>query len=311
MDGQRFDRLTRMIASRRGVVRGLAAVVIGGAALGVADADARISTCRRGRQTCQRHNQCCSEECLRGVGVPLKDRNRCACEDGLTQCGSRCVDLATDDRNCSACGATCAAGSTCCGGVCVDLRHDANHCGACSDPCAASSSCCNGVCRNLGADEGNCGTCGHNCGPNDVCVSGACFCLASCESNCGHDDGCGNLCPSYLAEGVCVDAQSYCDVGEWGGESGSAAQCLVTTEGKAVVQCRHRGQDHDWDYGSTCDTSSDCEAWCAEKDNVYACYCVEAAYYTHDAVDEYSSTGNRCSVWFGTEWEGGYCGVED
>jgi hypothetical protein len=146
MDGQRFDRLTRMIASRRGVVRGLAAVVIGGSALGVADADARISTCRRGRQTCQRDNQCCSGQCRRGIEVQLKDRNRCACEDGWHFCGHACIDPLNDEHNCGVCGARCPAGSTCCGGECVDLRDNERHCGACGNDCASNIECVAGVC---------------------------------------------------------------------------------------------------------------------------------------------------------------------
>lgn len=63
-------------------------------------------------------------------------------------CTGKCADLATDPKNCGACGVTapvgqqciggtpaCPAGKTNCSGVCVDLSSDVEHCGACTTSC--------------------------------------------------------------------------------------------------------------------------------------------------------------------------------
>jgi hypothetical protein len=141
MDGQRFDRLARLVATRRSAVRGVLAVAIGGSALVAADADARVATCRRGRQTCQRDNQCCSGNCATGPAIQLRDRNRCNCEEGLSRCGNACVDTSSDERNCGGCGVRCAAAEVCSDGECV-----------CVPRCSADS---------CGKDDG----CGGTCGP--------------------------------------------------------------------------------------------------------------------------------------------------
>ena len=41
------------------------------------------------------------------------------CASGYAQCGTECVDLSTDPRNCGACGHACAVGVACSGGVCA------------------------------------------------------------------------------------------------------------------------------------------------------------------------------------------------
>ena len=41
-----------------------------------------------------------------------------ACDGGLTLCNASCVDLASDDRNCGACGAKCKAKENCVNSAC-------------------------------------------------------------------------------------------------------------------------------------------------------------------------------------------------
>ncbi len=43
-----------------------------------------------------------------------------SCRAPEVECGTRCVDLQEDNRNCGACGASCGPGATrCCRGVCA------------------------------------------------------------------------------------------------------------------------------------------------------------------------------------------------
>ena len=93
MDGERFDRMVRLLADgalpRRRVLRGL----LGGAVvglLGVRDAAAR---CKRAGELCTGNIECCSSDCRRANGQRIGNRcprgYRCSCEgDGGwgTQC---------------------------------------------------------------------------------------------------------------------------------------------------------------------------------------------------------------------------------
>jgi hypothetical protein len=121
MDHGRFGTLTTTLAnatSRRAALRGVIAILAGGATATVADGASAATTCRRGRQTCSRNSQCCSGTCRTGREVSARDRNRCTCEGGLTLCGNACVETDTDVRNCGGCGKTCNAGDYCEGGHC-------------------------------------------------------------------------------------------------------------------------------------------------------------------------------------------------
>jgi hypothetical protein len=95
-----------------------------------------------------------------------------SCALGYSRCGSACVDVTTDSRNCGACGAACSSPSggtvrcvaaqcviACnaalseCGGECVDTTHDSNHCGDCDTQCkGAKGECKNGECAGMGKD---------------------------------------------------------------------------------------------------------------------------------------------------------------
>jgi hypothetical protein len=102
MDGNRFDSLTRAVATRQS--RRAVVVALGGAALSGAiaffsrggDAAAR---CRAGGEICAKNADCCSSTCL---PTDRTGRRVCACEQGTTTCGSTC----------------CSAGVLCVNGVC-------------------------------------------------------------------------------------------------------------------------------------------------------------------------------------------------
>jgi hypothetical protein len=123
MDRIRFDSLARTLARRLDRRATLAAAL--GLAAGASLAGAGVAsaaTCRDGGHTCRRDDQCCSGACQVGRDVPIQRRNRCACAEGQTTCGARCVDTASDPRNCGACGNRCSHGVACIDGACIDGR---------------------------------------------------------------------------------------------------------------------------------------------------------------------------------------------
>jgi hypothetical protein len=147
MDGNRFDQLSRLLGmrlGRRAAVRGIAAVLAGGALASgpgrAAGASAPSRQCRFIDHSCLRGAQCCSGYCETRRTVARSRRNRCACPDGESRCAAGCRVLATDPANCGACGVACDA--------------------SIADGCAA------GACV--------CGS-GPACGSGEACVSGACL----------------------------------------------------------------------------------------------------------------------------------------
>ena len=142
-----------------------------------------------------------------------------ACTAAEVSCSGSCINVATDPRNCGACGAACAAGQSCSAGAC-----------ACPSPAIA----CGGLCVTPSTDALNCGGCGKPCGTGELCEAGACVCQAGrelCSARCvdyqsdvGNCGGCGKPC----AQGqVCSGGQcaAYC-AGADGGTDGGAVNCV-------------------------------------------------------------------------------------
>ena len=74
-------------------------------------------------------------------------------------CGTSCLDLQNDAKNCGACGQTCGTRQVCAAGACG---------------CAAGTTTCGASCADTTSDPRNCGACGRACGGSQVCAMGAC-----------------------------------------------------------------------------------------------------------------------------------------
>ncbi len=182
MDGQRFDEITKAVASgtsRRLLLRGLVAGVAGllTAGRGRAQVEA-VQRCKGAGGTCGSDRDCCQNNparCANGKCCP-KPRY---CEATGTCCppGQRCCNGECTSGPCrKAQGETCAAGRECTSGFCVD--------GVCCDTaCAGECEAC--------TLEGSLGTCtplnGAECS-GGVCVNGTC-CLGPQYLDCAADAG--------------------------------------------------------------------------------------------------------------------------
>jgi hypothetical protein len=195
---------------------------------------------------CPPGTTCADGECIR-TDCPADSRGfHCAFDAGNSVingncCGSTCVDLSSDLRNCGACGIACATGASCsvrcqpycvnssecpagwiCDGeACRDPGCDGHPQGA---PCIFGVSpydgpagyCCGGTCVDDWQDPNNCGACGN------ACSSGICY-QANCldtrpSSNCSVSCGPGTLCvagqcrdgscsPDFNASGLACAAE--------------------------------------------------------------------------------------------------------
>lgn len=197
MDTERFDALTRMLASRRslagGMLAGTLAVALGHGATAhnalpacrrIKDKRRRNACRRRARQHNARHaNQClghnvCAESGAAACGAP---GNECYCwvtPAGTSVCGGNEGAFAADNCDqCAQAGRICVQGdgAFCPGPVVCVL-----------DCCPAGFRECNGQCVDVMRDSANCGACGRDCGidrPN-VCAGGSCCIDGSGTSPC-------------------------------------------------------------------------------------------------------------------------------
>jgi hypothetical protein len=200
----RLDAIARGLAggmSRRDALRLGGAAVVG--ITGLMPADAWALTCPTGRVRCA--GKCCpvGEVCLppAQAGAP----HHCGCAQGLTRCGSQCVNLRNNSRHCGTCTHVCPTGQHCSAGKCV---------------CAPGHHLCSGQCVSLSTDPKNCGSCGHACAAGETCQNSTCMpmqcptgmtnCSGTCVNtltdfnNCG---GCGEPCSNYFAQSVCSNGQ--------------------------------------------------------------------------------------------------------
>lgn len=124
------------------------------------------------------------------------------CKPGTSPCGTGCVDVSADRRNCGQCGRTCEAQQDCnqgecqcragtevCGNSCSNINYDAQNCGQCGKVCDSGLVCeqrqcqahcsagfvqCLASCVDVTTDLSNCGACGVVCAQGQQCIAGAC-----------------------------------------------------------------------------------------------------------------------------------------
>jgi hypothetical protein len=173
MSGQRFDELTKTLAtptgtSRRRFIRGVAAV----AAAAVFGPRAA-----QGAECVTEGKSCTSQKCCRGYTCLIDNTSgtdKFCCPDNLV-CGSRC----------------CPTGATCSTGKCVCPANAPTVCPGGTLPV--------GQCVNTQIDVNNCGQCGVVCPESTdpcrtkACVSGSCTTVADVSKN-GLPCETGNLC---------------------------------------------------------------------------------------------------------------------
>lgn len=230
MDATRFDRLTRALASRRGLLVGTAATLaglLGALALGEVHPGTAQSKpkpkrkCRAPGRACSAQFDCCSRTCLRADGPNGRPqgRKRCLCAKTLQlPCGGRC----------------CSRHQTCKNGRCVHHCRDGK--------------------TNVDESDRDCG--GEDCPKCEIlnfcnvpsdCTSGHCALIPSLDAKthcveCTADVHCGNA------------TKPFCDT--FGGGPGAGGAC---------VQCRDEldCQEGELCEGSTCvpgfcTTNADC-----------------------------------------------------
>lgn len=94
-------------------------------------------------------------------GAEVCQAGQCICPPA-NQCGSECVDLATDPNHCGQCNKKCPAEEVCqagscvcpetsviCDGVCTDTQTNRLHCGGCGKECTWGQTCEGGKCKDL------------------------------------------------------------------------------------------------------------------------------------------------------------------
>jgi len=129
---------------------------------------------------CPAGDKCLGGTCSLGCDAQA-DYNPCYSDDGGgfysdVCCGSACLDLRSDARNCGLCGLACGAGQVCVNGGCAVL-------GACenSGPCLLGDGtlggCCGSICVDLESDPDNCGVCGGSVVVGSSCGAGSPSCV--------------------------------------------------------------------------------------------------------------------------------------
>lgn len=285
MDGERFDRFTRALATsttRRGIIK----ILVAGLTATIGRAPVAAACINYGR-TCSSAPDCCSGNCVGG---------KCACAVNKTRCGTRCVDLRYDEGNCGACGVVCADGLSCRSGICTCSNYGATC--TTGDTCC-SKNCVNGRCDcptgrkrcgtrcvNTGTDEANCGACGNVCPSFQICKGGACV---DCPAGqIGIDGQCVACVPlgGTLPFACSADSLDYCC-------RDAQHQSACTDRDGIGICCASRG--------AACAGDTDCCLWPADVCYQGACQsaplgdCPPGTYPCgEECVADFGSNPGRC-----------------
>ncbi len=196
------------------------------------------------------------------------------CPTGTQLCTGSCVNLLTDDKNCSACGQACPAMQGCAGGRCYDTACGGVDCG--TGRVCLSGECVDRACFGLVCPAGQVCAAGA-CYPGD-CVSAICTATQVCyDGGCADTSCIGVLCPSgaVCQAGACridtcgdgvqngdetgIDCGGSCGPCEPGMDCTVAKDCDSRVCGDAGT-CRppscsdgvRNGQEGDVDCGGAC-----------------------------------------------------------
>lgn len=185
MDGQRFDALTRNLAttSRRRALGLLAGGALGGilAKVGLADAAAQETEAARRRRRDDRDDR---DDRRDNGNVGDRCGSNDDCVRDLECCSGRCINTKTDERACGGCGKACGRNETCFNGGCFRSCRAARA-GVCdTNACGPLCGCNNifngadggGICESLRGSCAKARACSKNtdCPEGLVCVNDGC-----------------------------------------------------------------------------------------------------------------------------------------
>jgi hypothetical protein len=246
------------------------------------------------------------------------------CPKGTVRCGTRCVNLQTNARNCGRCGHVCPVGGHCtaghcacpvgdavCSAACVALAHDPKNCGFCGHVCRTNQVCsgghcltacpsgetnCSNACVNLQTNVHNCGRCGHACPGGATCTSGVCkcpsgktACTGACVDLTSDNNNCGSCGHACGSGHVC--SQSVCQPICSQGQTNCGGSCVDTTS----------DPNHCGNCSTQCTVMNGTAACSAGQCGIASC----TPPYTN--CDGHYSSG--CNVNLNTDWQNcGRCG---
>lgn len=294
--------------------------------------------------TSQGHCGGCNHECrewLRCVN------GNCQCpSEGLTDCGSGCVNLQANRTNCGECGWECQEGEQCvagrcvcpdglenCGNGCIDTQADRENCGRCGHWCGDANgfilTCrggecvcweenqelCDDGCTVVAEDPENCGRCENMCDENMVCQNGTCICsegFTDCNDICADLTAdaahCGRCGNECRWDMVCLDSNCACPEGT----VDCNEQCVDTQQncGRCGNECPFGSECQNGECGD-CEqdwqTGRQCNGDCVVCDGMADVLGVDRV-CSLTATDEYNCgrCGNQCDA-LGSECYEGRC----
>jgi hypothetical protein len=266
MDGMRFDRLVRELATpgtRRGLLSGLGAVPLLGLSGGeiTPEGEAAGRQHRKAKRPAEHHHlqqESKRKKCAKAGQKPKRGKRCCPglVDDGAGRCrASQDVPTPPDDAGGSTCQSCGGATPICEGGACVACTADAQcaaaglgarcchgRCQACCEtadcPSPQCQSCQNGTCVaanggqicGMSTTSGGATRCCNGSCPDLVCVP-----VGASGPSCNPGDSCNgvNCCSGHPS--TCVVDQCFCPQSFPGESCGSDADCAGNTSAKACI----------------------------------------------------------------------------